>query len=203
MPQAHLTGQCLTNLEINTPCWASASPPALFITQVGIDKPDRDGLYWRKISNFFAGAGWTDNFWNARALPDASWAFTSSPWLNGIRTELMIAKLPPWPPEESADSLDFVRIAKSYAPVAGSTRRIRFGYDSNLFCTSRQEQCSTAGGVPFTWVGEAQTWTTCGGPNPCQVIIPALRGRVVYFVEDFKDAGGAITTSPLQVQAVR
>ena len=202
VPQANLEGACLSNFEINAPCWTSASPVSPFITQVGLDKPDGDGTYWRRISNFFAGIGWTTNYWNARPLPDGSWAFTDSPWLNGTHTELLLAKLPPWPETSTSARMDFAYQVVTLDAAPGRLRRIRFGYDANLWCTTRQEQCSTAGAAPFTWVSEPQTWTTCSDSQPCEIRIPAVRGRVLFWVVDTDDGSGNITTSGLNLTAV-
>ena len=202
VPQADTTGACLSNFEVNTPCWVSASAAAPFVTQFGIDRADPTGSYWRRVSNFFNGMGWTDNYWNARPLPDASWIFTDSKWLNGYRTEIMMAKLPPWPADDTIQRNTFIPVSLQINGNSQRTYRIRFGYDSNLFCTTRQEQCATVAGgsAPFQWVGEQQPWTNCNGP--CQITVPAISGRVLYYVVDAKDAGGVVASTPISVYPV-
>src|SRR6185369_10431442 len=124
-----------------------------------------------------------------------SWAFTDSVWLNGYRTELMMAKLPPWPPDDTTSRGTFIQVPVDVDGSEDRSVRIRFGYDTNLFCTSRLEECSTPSGFPFTWKSEPQTWTTCSGS--CKITLPALSGRVLYYVVDTADSNNNITTSDM------
>lgn len=202
VPQADTSGTCQVQFEINTPCWTSASPPVPFITQFGIDRPDASGLYWRRVSTFLNGIGGTDNFWNARSLPDASWIFTASKWLNGYRTEIMMAKLPPWPADDTIQRGTFIPVTVQINGNSQRTYRARFGYDTNLYCTTRQEQCATvaSGNAPFQWVSEQLPWQNCNGP--CQLSIPAVSGRVLYYVVDALDANGTLSSTPMNVYPV-
>ncbi len=201
VPQAYTggSGLCQSQFEVNTPCWVSAAPVAPFVTQVGIDKPDATGVYWRRISNYFNGIGWTDNFWNARSLPGAGWAFSNARWLNGVRTEIMIAKLPPWPAVDAVQRNTFVPVTIKLTTSSSKMFKIRFGYDTNLYCTTRLEQCATQASTaaPFQWVSEGNAGTVCNGA--CTLSIPALAGRVLYYVVDNVSDG---TSWPMQAVGV-
>jgi hypothetical protein len=80
--------------------------------------------------------------------------------------------------------------------------RIRFGYDANLYCTSRKESCSTGAtnGDAFAWLSEPINWQSCG--TGCTVTIPAISGRVLYYAVDRKDASGTIVSGGVQAVAV-
>ncbi len=201
VPQADTAGACNVGFEVNTPCWASAAPQTPYITQVGVDKPDPIGTYWRRLPNFFNGIGWTDNFWNARPLPDASWMFSYGKWINGVRTEVVMAKLPPWPAQDTIQRNTFVPITIQLHTASAKVFKARFGYDTNLYCTSRLEQCATmgtpTGSSPFQWVSEGLTGTSINGSG--SVTIPAISGRVLYYVLDNVTDG---TSGPMQVVPV-
>ena len=66
--------------------------------------------------------------------------------------------------------------------------RVAFGYaengsPENFYCTSRAEACYTSGTAtasnPFVFASESQSFFPCTGL--CQVPIPAIPGRVLYY----------------------
>ena len=97
---------------------------------------------------------------------------------------------------------DFIKVPVKVGGRFGDKVRIRFGYDTNLYCTSRQDACSTgaANNDPFAWVSEAVNWTTCG--NGCSVTIPAIGNRVLYYVVDRRDTFGNVTSGAMRALAV-
>src|SRR5579859_1153329 len=108
---------------------------------------------------------------------------------DGVRTDLFGALRPSWVPD-SENRGDFIHVRTSLGGHTGDTVRIRFGYNSSLYCTTRQEQCSTgaANGDPFAWLSEAVTWQACD--QGCSIDIPALAGRILYYVVDRKNSAG-------------
>src|SRR6185312_15367876 len=126
----------------------------------------------------------------------------------GIRTDLFAAKLPPWPAYDSENRGGFVNLHVTIGKsnnTAAPNARIRFGYAENgppdsYFCTARQEACTT-GGTPFAYASETQTQTSC--TSGCTIDIPAISGRVVYYVLDWLDAyGNLIQTGSPQATAI-
>jgi hypothetical protein len=84
--------------------------------------------------------------------------------------------------------------------------RIRFGYAENggnpaaFYCTARQEDCSTttnaSASSPFAFESESPVWASCSAG--CSVVVPALPGRIVYYVVDRKNSStGALETSQM------
>ncbi len=205
VPNASTTGICANDGTINTPCLSTFGPEVGAFQQMALDRPDPFGLRWRKLTSMFNGPGRTDNYANMHPLATADWAVSPVRWADGRRSDIFGVKLPPWPNEDSLARNTFVNIAVSLGSQPGSSVRARFGYDGNLFCSTRQEQCSTAvsNTDPYAWVSEPQTWTACSVGTGCKINIPAISGRVLYYVVDRQNASGTVTSGPLMMTTVR
>jgi hypothetical protein len=152
----------------------------------------------------FGGPGRTDNFANMHAFATGDWTVTAGKWLDGRRSDVLGVMLPPWPNEDSIIRNTFVKVPVKLSGQAGTSVRIRFGYNPNLFCSSRQEQCSTAvsNTDPYAFLSEQQTWTPCGSAAGCEIVIPAQSSRVLYYVVDRMNSAGSISSTPAMVTAV-
>ena len=111
-------------------------------------------------------------------------------------------KLPPWPNEDSIARNNFVKIPLSFGGQTGTSVRVRFGYNANLYCSTRQEQCSTAvaNADPYAWLSEPQHWTACS--NACQVQIPAIFWADLVYVVDRQSSAGTVVSGPVTIMAV-
>jgi hypothetical protein len=197
----------------NTPCVFSNSPAGANIMQFDVSRPDPQGKRQRRLGYGLAGPLRQYEFDNARPTPDGKYMIFPGNWVDGLRRELMLAKLPPWPMEDGVDRTDFVAVPIQLGPNASAPNaRIRFGYAENgpsdsLFCTTRRESCSTeipagAPGDPYSFVGEPRTFKNCRGG--CSISIPAISGRVLYYVVERLDAAGnVLDSSPPRAQAVQ
>jgi hypothetical protein len=130
-----------------------------------------------------------------------------------LRQDIFAVKLPPFPQFDGIRRDTFIKIPVQVPAVTGGTAntvRIRFGYaeyglDSNsqpLYCSSeRREDCSTGtppvSTDPYAWLSENPTWQDC--TSGCTVNIPAISGRVLYYVIDRKISG---TTTSGNLQSV-
>ena len=154
--------------------------------QYDVSKPDPTGARWRVLTSFWGGPGRTNNYANVHGTDGADWVFGVGKWADGVRTQIFGAKVPFWQLDSQYRG-DFIKVPVKVGGRFGDKVRIRFGYDTNLYCTSRQDACSTgaANNDPFAWVSEAVNWTTCD--NGCSVTIPAIGNRVLYYVVDRKD----------------
>ncbi len=204
VPYANTSGSCLIDGTQLTPCISTVGPQVGAYTQFDVSKSDPFGLRWRKLTMAFGGPGRTDNFANMHAFATGDWTVTAGKWLDGRRSDVIGVKLPPWPNEDSIVRNTFVKIPVLLSGQSGTFVRARFGYSPKLFCSSRQEQCSTAvsNSDPFAFLSEQQTWTPCSGTNGCKVDIPAQSSRVLYYVVDRKDAVGNISSTPMMLIAV-
>jgi len=82
--------------------------------------------------------------------------------------------------------------------------RIRFGYAENgtvsgYYCTPRQDACIT-GGSPYSFQSENPGWQPCTGG--CTIAIPAIPGRVLYYVVEQRDKAGNVTSGDTQIIVV-
>jgi hypothetical protein len=204
VPEASSSGVCGNDGTIYAPCLAGAGPHAGAYLEYEVDRPDPFGLRWRKLTNMLNGPGRTDNYANIHALATGDWGVSSVKWGNGLRGDVFGVKLPPWPNEDSIARNNFVYIPVSVGGQTGTSVRVRFGYKSNLYCSTRQEQCSTAvaNADPYAWLSEPQTWTPCGTAAGCTVNIPAVSGRILYYVVDRQSSTGTIVSGALTITAV-
>jgi hypothetical protein len=204
VPHANTSGSCSIDGTQLTPCIATVGPEVGGYTQFDVSKADPFGLRWRKLTMAFGGPGRTDNFANMHAFSTADWTVTAGKWMDGRRSDVMGVQLPPWPNEDSIVRSTFVKVPVKLSGQAGTSVRIRFGYNPKLFCSSRQEQCSTAvsNSDPYAFLSEQQTWTPCTATAGCEVDVPAISSRILYYVVDRMSAAGAISSTPAMLTAV-
>jgi hypothetical protein len=234
VPEIDLGGVCIAGqLDRNAPCLATSPAHTGEATQYSSGSADPTAAQWRRLGMAFNGPGRTDNYWNVHGIVDGTWVFTTVKWAEGVRSDIVAIKLPPWP--QTADGInrsDFVHFALPVQGQPGESVRVRFGYDTNLYCTTRREQCSTGGTQPFSWLKEPQSAAASAGPSSpassspasagpssparpsvattvwtpcaaaCEVDIPALSGRVLYYVIDQRDTRGVITPGTIMVAPV-
>lgn len=200
VPNADTGGTCYAAApDRNAPCLAMMPVEAGQATEYSWGVNDPNAKFWRLLGYAFNGAGVTPNYWNFHGIVDGTWIFGDVFWKEGVRKDIVAIQLPLWPPADSVVRSNFVSIPVKLNGQTGDSVRIRFGYSPNLFCTSRQEQCSTAGAAPFSYLSETQTWTACAGA--CEVDVPALGGRVMYYVVDRQSASGSVRSGTMQVVA--
>jgi hypothetical protein len=198
---ADTSGQCIIWYIKKTPCLAVLANEAARYVQFDVSKPDPTGARWRVLSSLWGGPGRTDNYANVHGTDGAGWVFGVGKWANGDRSQIYGIKVPSWRLDSQYRG-DFEQIPIKVSGRSGDTVRVRFGYDTNLFCTTRQEQCSTGAtnGDAFAWASEQPSWQAC--TNQCSVTVPGIAGRVLYYVVDRKDSTGVISSGLTQVVAV-
>jgi hypothetical protein len=151
-----------------------------------------------------------DRYWNARALPDASWMLAPVPMLDGAREEVLAIKLPPYPNPDGVDRNDFIPVPLMVTPPPEMQVHnvvVEFGYAengdaANLYCTSRQEACvkGSQPGNDYGFSGDDIPGVPCDGGS-CTVSVPAIPQRILYFRAKYRDAANNVlaATSPLAV----
>jgi hypothetical protein len=210
VPQGAIRGSqnCVANwYDDNYPCAFTPPAQAAWGIQQDISRNDPAGVYWRRITMGFSGPGRQFEFGSFIPDPTGAWAFMQGYWLDGVRNDLLIAKLPPWPnPQDlTTNRSDFIP-----APVtAGASSNlpsahVRFGYAENgpvnsFFCTARQEACVT-GGTPWSFASESPAWEACSGG--CTIQVPAIPGRILYYAIDRQDGTGNTVPGSTQVLIV-
>jgi uncharacterized protein (TIGR03437 family) len=101
---------------------------------------------------------------------------------------LWLAKAPPFPSYDSIDRNGFQQTPISIPAVAGATEAlIEFGYDTNLYPTSRNDVgVSAANNNPYFFASESYSAVSCG--SGCSIYIPAVPDRVVYYRVKWRDS---------------
>jgi|GEM_PF-5888855 len=190
------------------------------IVEVGFKKNDFTGALGRTLTKGLTRYKVFDPYWHGKALSDASWMMFRSMYTNGAWTEILLGKLPPFPPADSVKRWTFQPIPLRLTPPAGlavDNAVIQFGYAENgapgqFYCTSRQEKClaraATVTAVQFLFpsegAGGAETGVS-GVPcaNGCTVAIPAISQRMLYYQVKYRDASNrTVATGQLEVVAV-
>ena len=124
------------------------------IVQVGFKKNDFTGALGRSLTKGLSRYKLVDGYWHGKVLSDASWVMFRSMYTNGAWTDILLGKLPPFPPTDSVVRWTFQPIPVKLTPPAGlavNNAVVQFGYAENgdpgkFYCTSRQEKVPGDGG---------------------------------------------------------
>jgi hypothetical protein len=210
VPKANISTSCVVNQHSrNYPCFTNGYWFGAWITQSDISRDDPDYLNGRRLSMGFTGPGRQYHFTNAHTTPSGKWAFFGPGWIDGVRPEVLMLKLPPWPnTEQDRTRNGFVPIRVDLqANESYSKARIRFGYAENgpvdgLFCTSRQESCVTDKQLtPFAYQ-QSENLTPADCQGGCSISIPAIPGRILYYRVERLNDSGEVFQEPIKVRAV-
>ena len=143
------------------------------IVQMGFKQNDFTGALGRTLTKGLTRYKLIDGYWHGKALSDASWLMFRSMYTSGAWTDILLGKLPPYPPTDSVVRWTFQPIPVKLTPPAGlavDNAVIEFGYAENgepgqFYCTSRQEKClataATVPAVPFLFPSDG-----AGGMEP-------------------------------------
>ncbi len=161
------------------------------MTQVRLKPPDTTGAQVRLITHGLSRYFWVDQFWNAKTMPDGSWALLHTRWA-GPRGEAFLVKMPPINPSQPGQGDPAVRPEFQKFPVnipaSGQIgARVRFGYDAGFHCTTDADSCLT-GGPPWSYSREAPEPAQCA--NGCSITVPAIPEHPLYYRVELTDASG-------------
>jgi hypothetical protein len=198
-------GYCITNaLSQNWPCANTLAANAAQIIQSRDDVADPSAMNWRRLGMGLMGPGRQYEFSTAVPDPTGKWAIFACNWCDGVRNDLFMAKLPPMPtilPAQPGNDFEPLVITLP-GDAAHDLARVRFGYGenghpTNLYCTTRQENCSTTTNstMPFAYESEGPVWQSCAAG--CTIQVPALPGRVLYYAIDRKSSGPPAKITPV------
>jgi len=160
---------------------------------------DRIGSYTRRITHGFARYRRQEEayFANGKALPGGEWALFMGRWIDGQRSDIYAAKLPPFQAPDGINRNTFVRldVAVRPAPAGTADAVVEFGYGPDYRCASRREACvAVSPGVneaaPFYWASESFKGAACSGG--CTIAIPAVSQRVVYYRVKYRKPDGSV-----------
>lgn len=197
VPSASTSGNCNLDGTVNWLCIASIPQMAAAFTQYDMTTSEWYGTRQRTLTSLLNGPGRTDNYANIHSLATGDWLMGVVKWGDGKRSDMFAVQSPPWPNYDSVSRNQYVQVPVQMTGGTGVTVRVRFGYSPSLFCSTRQEQCTTAvptsNSDPFVWASETQQWANC--LTTCTVNIPAIAGRVLYYTIDTKIGSGTSSVS--------
>ena len=187
------------------------------VVQVGFKQNDLTGALGRSLSKGLGRYRLTDGYWHGKPLSDASWLMFRSMYTSGAWTDILLGKLPPYPPTDSVTRWAFQAIPVKLTPPPGlavENAVIQFGYAENgspgsFFCTSRQETClATAATIPATAFafpsdganGLESDIAGLACASGCTIAIPAISQRMLYYQVKYRDASNkTLATGQMEV----
>jgi hypothetical protein len=200
---------CITDTyKTYTPCVTPLWSYGGWMTEVDTQKDDPLGYRFRRITMGLVAPSAQYQYTSPHMTPDGQYAFVRAGYVNGVRSDPVMIKVPPPAPFDSIDRSSFVMLPMSF-PAGSGQVRVRFGYAENgtvsqFYCTTRQEACLTdSKGAPFAFEqSDALKATDCSAG--CTIKVPALSGRVIYYrVEKSVDGSTGWIAGPTQVRTVQ
>jgi hypothetical protein len=190
------------------------------VAQIGFKQNDFTGALGRSLTKGLARYRLMDNYWHGKALSDASWLLFRALYINGSYTDIVLGKLPPYPPTDSVVRWAFQPIPVKLTPPPGlgvDNAVVQFGYAENgspgkFYCTSRQEKClataPTVPATPFAFPSDGADGSetgVAGQPcsNGCTIALPAIAQRMLYYQVKYRNSANAtVATGQIEVIAV-
>jgi hypothetical protein len=193
-------------------CVGNSSAYLNSIAQVGFKGNDFSGAYGRTLSRGLTRYKVVDPYWHGKSFADASWAMFRTMHASGVWTEVLLGKIPPYPPVDSVVRSTFQPIPVKLNPPTGAgvnNAVIQFGYSENgpadqYYCTSRREACianaATVPAVPYLFPSEGAGGSITGVAgmpcaNGCTIAVPAISQRVLYYRVLYRDGANRVVAS--------
>jgi hypothetical protein len=212
VPAVTNTGYCqAANYARNIPCVMSSHPWGGWATQFDTTKQDVTASGIRRLTMGLTGPGRQYAYGNLRALPDGKWALMSGWWLDGVRLDVLLVKLPAFQEADSANRNDFAAVTVPIGALTGATQAVvdfgyaEYGEPSNFYCTPRAERCVAVSGTidannPYLFASEMTQGMPCA--SGCTIRVPALPSHVLYYRVRYLDAAGTVvSTLPMRIIA--
>jgi len=194
---------CITGwLTENFPCVGFRPPLLSWLVQMDASRSYSGFEFGRRLTLGLTGHLRQYGYSTFIPEPTGTWGLFKADWADGVRSEIFMAKLPPFPTSDSAVPLNtFINYA---VPVPGGANyaEIEFGYMENgaanaYYCTSRQDTCTTSGS-PFAFPSiDTRSLTSCS--SGCTINIPVISGRAVYYSIGTSSDGASWTYGAQQV----
>lgn len=203
-PNACVSDTYKTYAPCVTPLWSNAG----WMIENDSQRDDPLGWRFRRITMGLVAPSAQYQYTSPHMSPDGAFAFVRAGYPNGVRADALTYKVPPPAVDDTVDRANFVPVVV-VLPATSGYARIRFGYAENgaanqFYCTSRQEACLTDGQLtPFAYE-QTDTLTATSCTAGCNISIPALSGRVLYYrVEKSADGTTGWVSGSTQVRAVK
>ena len=204
-PQVRLTfcpfpGTGSSDPETRDICVMDLGSQAHNLTQVGIDRPDPDGLNSRRVTAAFTHTKWIAQFWNTKTLPNGRWMLGWSVFHQNLRTSVLLVKLPVFPSIDGINRGDFLpyKVSIPASQLPGVTNAVvEFWYEKTVrdgavkhFCANRSERCVQGAAADFAYQSENPAGMAC--TNGCTISVQALPQRVLYYEVVLRDVNNNV-----------
>ena len=197
-PYCHYPGQATGMADETDLCIGNNSVVYNSIMENGISWVDNYGAHERMVTKGLSRNRILVPFWHTHALPSANWILVHTNYAQNVGDMVMLAKVPPPPPQDSVNRAAYIPLSVTVKPPPGlgaTNAVVEFGYaeygaPGQFFCTSRAETCAVGPGAqagsidavnPFyfeTTEAAALAGTPCS--TGCTIAVPAVSQRVVY-----------------------
>jgi hypothetical protein len=189
------------------------------ITQISMTAVDNEGHAQRVLTKY-KRARVLSIFDTTYVLPNGQWMIFEGHFVGdgSLNKSYFIGKIPPPETQDSYNRLDFIPISISLPALEGATQAfVRFGYAenglaTNLYCTSRKEDCVVGAPTAATPVDpanpfffeqtEAGSWQPAACTSGCTITLPGIPQRVMYYQFVYKNSSGIVYTSPVSTTIV-
>lgn len=206
VPNDDTGSQCTVNsYATNAPCVTNNYPYGFWVSQVNTTVSDTQGGQSRRLTSALVAPGRQYNYTNAKSTPDGQWALVEAPWLEGQRTDMFWARIPPFPAATAPPDNAFREVPVRFEE-RGPNARVLFGYAENgstanaLYCTSRAEECSTEA-KPFAFTAsDTRTLTPCA--SGCTINVPLVPGRIAFIQKQILSSDGSTVVSSEPIEAI-
>jgi hypothetical protein len=202
---------CYTNwLTESFPCAQMQNSNASWLVQMDGSQPYSNQEFGRRITTGLSGIGRQYQFNTFIPESTGNWGFFKADWADGIRSEVFMAKLPPFPAFDSTVRYGFINYPVGGSCSSGDTIRVAFGYAengaiSNFYATPRAEttytSASPSASSPFLFAAESQSYASCSG-GKWSLNVPFMSQRVGYY-QIHHVVNGVELTGPTQAIAVQ
>lgn len=170
-------------------------------------RDDAAGKYTRDLGRGLLQYRLFDTFYNLTETSDGKTGLVLAKGLGGIRNDALSFKIPPIV-LDSVNRGTFIPVSVEGSRSTGVRTRVKFGYDPNFACTSRQDPCYAVNSTvdetnPFLYGVELNAGAGVTA-SPYRIDIPAFSGKVLYYqIEDIDDSGSVVRAGPKMVAAVQ
>ena len=147
----------------------------------------------RVLAKLFHQPRYMPSTGNAKVLPNGSWVMHIG--LTDIsNAEMFLLKNPGMPPLDSTNRQTFQQVRLALHPPIGLAVHnaiVEFGYDDNLYCTSRAETCvSAASNNPYFFASESFSGVPCA--SGCVIDVPSIPSRVLRYRFAYRDVSNSV-----------
>lgn len=168
---------------------------------------DPEGIRQRRLTYALNGPGRQYHFSEAFLLPGGRWMIFPAAWVNGVRKDWYVARLPQWAPDSTNRTTWVPHAIKLGSGVASGNVVAKFGYGENgagdsYYGTSRAEatvapDAAINATTPFQYYDGGANDEIDGTDGQacasgCTITVPAIPGRVLYY-ELFSNSAGTLT----------